>query len=102
MNLRISVMNVGNHLSDEIQMFLCSLVILLFDLIFNLIYLFLKREERGEREGAKHQFVVAPHASPTGSLASNPGMCPDWESNWRPFGSQASTQSIEPHQPGLW
>ena len=27
-------------------------------------------------------------------------MCPDWESNWRPFGSQAGTQSTEPHQPG--
>ena len=24
----------------------------------------------------------------------------DWESNWRPFGSQAGTQSTEPHQPG--
>ena len=28
-------------------------------------------------------------------------MCPDWESNRQPFGSQASTQSTEPHQPGL-
>ena len=25
---------------------------------------------------------------PTGDLAHNPGMCPDWESNHRPFGSQ--------------
>ena len=31
----------------------------------------------------------------------NPGMCPDWESNQRLFGLQASTQSTEPHQPGL-
>ena len=38
---------------------------------------------------------------PTGDLARNPGMCPDWESNWWPFGAQASTQSTEPHQPGL-
>ena len=28
-------------------------------------------------------------------------MCPDWESSGRPFGSPASTQSTEPHQPGL-
>ena len=28
-------------------------------------------------------------------------MCPDWESNQRPFGSQASTQSTEAHQPGM-
>ena len=38
---------------------------------------------------------------PTGDLAHNPGMCPDWESNWRPFGLQAGSQSTEPHQPGL-
>ena len=31
---------------------------------------------------------------------SKPGMSPDWESNWQPFGSQAGTQSTEPHQPG--
>ena len=35
--------------------------------------------------------------TPTG----DPGMCPDWESNWQPFGSQVDTQSTEPHQPGL-
>ena len=38
---------------------------------------------------------------PTGDPAHNPGMCPDQESNWWLFGSQASTQSTEPHQPGL-
>ena len=37
----------------------------------------------------------------TGDLACNPGMYPDWESNWWPFGSQTGTQSTEPHQPGL-
>ena len=35
-----------------------------------------------------------------GDLACNPGTCPDWESNRRPFGSQAGTQSTEQHQPG--
>ena len=39
--------------------------------------------------------------APTGYLAGNPGICPDWESNQRPFGSQAGTQSTEPRQPGL-
>ena len=38
---------------------------------------------------------------PTGDVAHNPGMCSDWEWNQWPFGSQASTQSTEPHQPGL-
>ena len=47
------------------------------------IYLFL---ERG-REREKHQCVVASHVAPTGNLAHKPGMCPDWESNWQPFGS---------------
>ena len=44
--------------------------------------------------------VVASHASSTGELAHYPGMCPDWESDQQPFGSQAVTQSTEPHQPG--
>ena len=57
------------------------------------IYLFL---ERG-REGEKHQCVVATRVPPTGDLACNPGMCPDQELNWQPFGSPAGTQSPEPH-----
>ena len=50
---------------------------------FKIYYLFIFRErgKEGEREGEKHQCVVASHASPTGDLADNPGMCPDWESN---------------------
>ena len=45
--------------------------------------------------------MVASYVPPTGDQAHNPGMCPDWESNRRPFGLQACTQSTEPHQPGL-
>ena len=41
--------------------------------------------QRG-RGGEKHQCVVASRAPPTGDLAHNPGMCPDWESNWQLFG----------------
>ena len=40
------------------------------------IYLFL--EGKGKR-GEKHQCVVASLMPPTGDLACNPGMCPDWE-----------------------
>ena len=43
--------------------------------------------------------MVASCTPLTGDMAQNPGMGPDWESNWQPFGSQASTQSTEPHQP---
>ena len=71
---------------------------------FKRFYLFIFRERgrEGEREGEKHQCVVASWAPPTGALACNPGMCPDWESNWRPLGSQASAQTTEPHQSGLY
>ena len=44
-------------------------------------YLFRERRREGERGGEKHQCVVAPHMSPTGGLAHNPGMCPGWELN---------------------
>ena len=67
-----------------------------------LFILFLDREEGREKEGEKHQCVVASHAPPTGDRAHNPGVCPDWESNWRPLGLQAGTQSTEPHHPGLF
>ena len=63
--------------------------------------LFLDRGRGAEREGEKHQCVVASWAPPTRDLACNPGMYPDWESNQQPFSSQAGAQSTEPHQLGL-
>ena len=68
------------------------------DFFFKILFiLFLERGMEGEREGEKHQCVVAP---PTGNLARNPGMCPDLESNQQPSDSQDGSQSPEPHQPG--
>ena len=64
------------------------------------IYIFLEVGREGQKEGEKHQCVVASHMPPTGGLACNSGTCPDWKSNQQPFGSQASTQSTEIHQPG--
>ena len=64
------------------------------------IYLIIFREKGKEGEREKHRCVIASCAPPTGDLAHSPGVYPDWESNWRPFGSQAGTQSTEPHQPG--
>ena len=43
---------------------------------FLFIY-FLDRGEGWEKEGEKHQCVVALRMPPTGDLACNPGMCPD-------------------------
>ena len=69
-----------------------------------LFILFLERgreeEREGEKQHAEKQGVVASGAPPTGDMARNPGMCPDWESNQPPFGLQAGTQSTDPHQPG--
>ena len=70
----------------------------LFLVLMIFTYLFLDRRREGE--GKKHQCVVASCTPPTGHLACNPGMCPDWELNQQPSGSQAGTQSTEPHQPG--
>ena len=54
------------------------------DFIYLFIYLLIFRErgKEEEREGEKHQCVVASHMPPTRDLAHNPGMGPDWESNW--------------------
>ena len=72
------------------------------DTIFKRCYLFIFRERgrEGERKGEKHQCVVASHVLPSGDLACNPGMCPDWELNQWPFSMPADTQSTEPQQPG--
>ena len=65
------------------------------------IYLFLDRGVGGERERERNINVWVPLARPlTADLACNPGLCPDQESNQRPFGSQARAQSTEPHRPG--
>ena len=56
-------------------------------LIFKNFYLFIFKERgrKGEREGKKHQCVVASPLAPTGDLACNPGMCPAWESTVNPL-----------------
>ena len=38
--------------------------------------------------------MVASHVSPIGNLACNQSMCPDWESNWWPFGSQLALNTL--------
>ena len=62
--------------------------------------LFSEKGREGEREAEKHQCLGASHAAPTGDLACNPGMYPDWEPNWLLFDSQAHAQSTELHWPG--
>ena len=57
------------------------------------VFIFRGRVREGEREGEKHQCVAPSSAPRTGDLTLNPGLCPDWELNWRPFGLQAGAQS---------
>ena len=80
---------VENHFNE------CTI----FHFLKGFIYLFLERG-KGRRKREKYQCVVASHAPSIGDLACNPSMCPDWESNQRPFGLQARAQSTEPHQLG--
>ena len=56
---------------------------------FKIFYLLIFRErgKEGEREGEKHQRVVASCVPHTGELACNPGMCPKGESSLGPFAS---------------
>ena len=67
------------------------------------LFLVLDRGEGKEKERKRYINVWLPlKRPPLLGTAYNPGMCPNWDSNWRPFGSQAGTQSTEPHQPGCF
>ena len=65
------------------------------------IYLFLEREERRKKERERNISVWLSFTwPPLETWPATQACALDWELNWRPFGSQASTQSTEPHQPG--
>ena len=70
------------------------------------IYLFVERQEGREKERERNIDVgekirsVASCMPPTGDLARNPGLCPGWGLNQRPFSTQASAQSTELHPSG--
>ena len=67
----------------------------------NMFFIYFQREGKGWGKRERHINVWLPLIHPpTGDLAPNPGMCPDWESNQRPFGVQAGTQATGLHQPG--
>ena len=53
------------------------------DSFFKRLHLFTLRDRgrEGEKEGEKHQGVVASYVPPAGELAMCPSMCPDWESS---------------------
>ena len=61
-------------------------------------FFFRERGREGEREGKERNINVwLPLTCPqlgTGDLACNPGTYPDWESNQRPFASQACAHPL--------
>ena len=89
--ITLTVANPGGRIMSYVFFWFFFFLKILFILFF--------REGKGRREGEKHQCVVASRTPATGDLACDPGMCPDWESNQRPFGSQICAQSTELHQP---
>ena len=74
--------------------------------ILKISCIYFQREEKGGRKRRREtctretQIGCLSHG-PTGDLVRNAGTCSDREWNQRPLVSQASTQSTEPHQPGL-
>ena len=72
-------------------------VLFLFYFLVSYLFIFRDRRRKGERKGEEHHCVLASHAPPSGDLAHNTSMCPDWELNWWPFASQFGAQPTEPH-----
>ena len=64
------------------------------------LYIFRERGREGEKKGEKYQCMVASYVPPIGDLACSPGMCPDWESNWRPVGSLPVFSPLSYTSPG--
>ena len=63
-------------------------------LFFKILFLFRERGREGEREGEKHQCVVASCVPPSGDLAHTLGMYPDWDSNLQPFDLQPALNPL--------
>ena len=61
---------------------------------------FLERRERREKERERNINACLPLMHPPLQTQPTTQACAPTESNWRCFGSQARTQSIELHQPG--
>ena len=62
--------------------------------------MFRERGKEGEREGEKHQCVVAFCMPPTGDVASNPGVCPRLGIELATLLFTCQHSATEPHLPG--
>ena len=73
-----------------------------------ILFIYFQRVKGGRKRGRETSVCGCLSSTPywgpgpqPGDLAHNPGTCPDWELNQRPFASQPVAQSTESHQPGL-
>ena len=89
------------------SMFNTNLALLLFHFFTafkkkDFIYLLLARgrEKKREKQSAKCEREMDQSIASCWRSGPQPRHCCDWESNQRPLGLQAGTQSTEPHQPG--
>ena len=73
-------------------------LLLIWSLTSDLLKTFHLFISRGKRRDIDWLLLVGTR---TRDRSHNPGMCPDWELNQRPFGLRSNTQPIEPHQLGL-
>ena len=83
------------HLRTHVLWSLCHVA---YCFVFSLAehrFVVLVIKERERERNINEWFPLTRPLLGTGDLAGNPGICPDWESNLRPFGLQASTQSTE-------
>ena len=75
-------------------------IVVVFFLRFYL-FIFRQRGREGERDRNINVWLSL-LLPPLGTWPATQACALDWKLNRRPFGSQAGTQSTEPHQPGLF
>ena len=67
-----------------------------------ILFIYFQREGRdGEWERNINVWETHQSVAPRKPLTGDPAYYPAWESNQQPWSLKASTQSTEPHQPGL-
>ena len=65
-----------------VKLFLTSMSLVTFYFfVSKILFIFQERGSEGDKEGEKHQCMIASRTPPTGDLVRNPGMCSEWELN---------------------